>query len=69
MAKPVVKMCLKEACNGAFYAEFEALMKDKGITLKKGCIGQCKQNTPMCKVDKEVLSADSVQALAALVNV
>jgi len=65
----VVKMCGKDTCNGAFYDEFEALMKDKGITLKKGCIGQCKKTTPMCKVDKELLTADTVKELADLVVV
>ena len=56
-------MCAK--CNGDHIVEFEKLVSGKGFTFKKGCIGQCGKNTPMCKLDKEVFSADSVPELVA----
>lgn len=60
-----VKMCAK--CNPDHIEAFEAAMKDKEVKFVKGCVGKCGVGTPTCKVDKAVLQADTVEALAAMV--
>jgi NADH:ubiquinone oxidoreductase subunit E len=63
-----VKMCSCEGCNKAYVEAFENLLKGKEVEFTTGCIGQCSVTTPTCTVDDKVIEADTVEALAALIQ-
>lgn len=68
VAKKKIRMCAK--CNGEYIEQFQKLLEGKNITFEAKCVGggKCGTKTPFCKVNTEIKEAETVEALAAMIE-